>query len=98
MRELAARVPASSPVTVNIGVPGFCNTDILREYRKGAASKLFYSTFIPIIARTPEAGGRALLHAAVTTEPEKMLWKIATPEKVVPKSTAITSLSSIGCP
>ena len=82
MRELAARVPATSPLVVNAINPGLCKSELVREMRRNFVVNLIMSFMMAILARTTEQGGSILLHAAVTTEPEKLLGSHSTPEKI----------------
>ena len=82
MRELAARVPATSPLVVNAINPGLCKSELVREMRRNFVVNLIMSFMMAILARTTEQGGSILLHAAVTMEPEKLLGSHSTPEKI----------------
>ena len=82
MRELAARIPANSPLVINAVNPGLCRSELVREMRQNFIVNMLLDLMMAILARTTEQGGRILLHAAVSTEPEKMLGSYSTPGRV----------------
>ncbi|KZT62033.1 NAD(P)-binding protein [Calocera cornea HHB12733] len=59
-RELASRLPASTPLTINALNPGFCRSSLARNLRSWA-----FWLQTQLLARTTEAGSRTIVHAAV---------------------------------
>lgn len=82
MRALSARVPTSSPVVVNAVNPGLCKSDLAREYTQNFVVRAILNVVLGLLGRTTEQGGRILVHAAVSTDPPKMLGKYATPKTI----------------
>ncbi|KAH0376768.1 NAD(P)-binding protein, partial [Aureobasidium melanogenum] len=61
-RALAERTTSPYPITINTMNPGFCYSELSREY-KGFAFQLMYK----LLARTTEVGSRTLVAAALAS-------------------------------
>lgn len=70
-RELAARLPAHTPVAVMNVNPGFCHSRLTREAESRIPKKWFVRLFKSMVARTTEVGSRTIAHAVVTSEERK---------------------------
>ena len=65
IRELASRLPESTPVIACTVDPGFCDSDIIRYQEKGWVFTYFKKL---ALVRSTEEGSRTLVHAAVASD------------------------------
>jgi hypothetical protein len=63
VQELTKRLPASSPVIVTIANPGYCKSELLRNFP--FALRMLEAIGKALLARTTEEGSRQLVWAAV---------------------------------
>ncbi|KAH7913275.1 short-chain dehydrogenase [Hygrophoropsis aurantiaca] len=65
MRELAARLPFPTPVSVSAINPGFCHSNLAKEIEASPLIGYPFRAFKGIFARSTEMGSRTLVHPAV---------------------------------
>jgi len=90
--KFAGGPPGSPSVIVNTICPGVCKSDLGRGFAKqGLMYQVAISIFSNLIAKTPEAGARTYVLAAMTTPEEngKYIRHYSTPEEYAERSSKV---------